>query len=71
MIIYSVIPPEVIFGEPDDIGNTKSLKMNYLGESVEVLPTMQGGFVISRLLSTSPKAYLNPNLQPGMEIKLN
>jgi len=41
-----------------------------MGELVEAVPAGTSGFTIMRVLSTSPNAYLNPELQPGREIKL-
>lgn len=69
MILYSVIPPEIVFRT--EIGNeqNKYFETVYLGERVQVAEMGMGRYAISRVFSTSPKAYLNPKLQPGQEIR--
>ncbi len=75
MILHSIIPMEEIFKNSSsdtmpanfanqDNGST-AVVISYLGEKVEVLRNAQNQYVISRVLSTSPKAYLNPRLMPG------
>ena len=66
MILYSIIPDEVIFGNNDI--ESKFIELKYMGERVQVFALSNSKFQISRLLSTSPKAYLNPSLQPGTVI---
>jgi hypothetical protein len=71
MILYSIIPAEVVFENFDKMSDdnhqneNKLIEMEYLGEKVQVTPLSNSKFVINRLISTSPKAYLNPKLQPG------
>lgn len=72
MILYSIIPPEVVFrnfdygpGNSDINSGRKSFITDYLNEKVEVMTLSNNQFVITRLISTSPKSYLNPKLQPG------
>lgn len=66
MILYSIIPPEEIFKQK--YSNDKS-EMLYMGEKVEVSLNSNNEYVINRLLSTCPKSYLNPRLQPGSIIQ--
>ncbi|HPD01657.1 MAG TPA: YlzJ-like family protein, partial [Acetivibrio sp.] len=42
-----------------------NLELNYLGEKVVVVPLSNNRYRIERVISTSPKAYLNPKLMPG------
>lgn len=68
MILYSIVPGEVVF-EYNENPVTSFLEMEYLGEKVVVSQTDDNKYVICRLISTSPKAYLDPRLQPGMVIE--
>lgn len=68
MILYSIIPSEVVFSNPEKTFVEKVI-LDWLGEKVEVLPIGENKFVINRVLSTSPKAFLNPGLQPGTVIE--
>lgn len=66
MILYSIIPAEMVFeGFEGDDRQIGFIEMEYRGE--KVLTSALGGnrYVISRLISTSPKAYLDPAFQPG------
>jgi len=68
VILYSIVPGEVVF-EYNENPVTSFLEMEYLGEKVVVSQTDDNKYVICRLISTSPKAYLDPRLQPGMVIE--
>lgn len=71
MILYTIIPDELIFeNKQEDIGSTNLKEVDYLGERVQVMQTEGNRYVISRLISTSPKAYLNPKLQPGAIVEI-
>jgi len=71
MILYSIIPAEIVFGEyfwQDKNNNKKryeSKEIVYLGERVEVSPLTEDQYMIKRLISTSPKAFLDPRFKPG------
>lgn len=65
MILYSIIPQEVVFGGNTDSAARTMTEMDYMGERVQVSALTNNRFVIQRLISTKPQAYLNPNLQPG------
>ena len=75
-MLYSVMPMEVVFGnyygneekKSDSQNLIKYMEILYLGERVEVSMLSSNRYVINRLISTSPKAYLDPRLKPGMVI---
>lgn len=68
MIFHSIIPYDVVFQEDEGtLGYTVS-SMMYNGCMVEVLSHKNGPSHIRRIYSTSPKDYLDPKLQPGMNI---
>ncbi len=71
MILYTIIPDEFIFeNRQEDIASTNLKEVDYMGERVQVMQTEGNRYVISRLISTSPKAYLNPKLQPGAIVEI-
>jgi hypothetical protein len=68
MILYSIIPAEVVFGDYERSNENKYIEIDYLGEKVQVTPLENSRYVINRIISTSPRAYINPKLQPGTVI---
>lgn len=70
MIIYSIVPIEVIFQKVDVDNYQTAVTIEYMGEMIEAVPTGNMSYTIMRVLSTSPKAYLRPELQPGKEVRL-
>lgn len=69
MIIYSIVPTEIIFNNNAE-KIPASMEVMYKGEKVQVTKTPNNEYAITRILSTSPKSYLNPELQPGTIIRL-
>ncbi len=67
MILYTIMPLEFIFGDPGyKAGETTEI--DYMGVKVEVSKGIDNAMVINRVISSSPKDYLNPKLQPGKTI---
>lgn len=72
MILYSIYDPSVVFGnqgygiKQEDISYSE---MNINGVMVQVSKANNAGFRIERILSTNPKDYLNPKLQPGSMVE--
>ncbi len=67
MILYTVMPLEFIFGDPGyKVGDITEI--DYMGVKVEVTKGIDNAMVINRVISSSPKDYLNPRLQPGETI---
>ena len=74
MILYSIIPPEIVFQGFQENGGgegkrTDSFEAYYRGEKVQVLKNAVDRFEVVRLLSTCPKSFLNENFQPGHVIE--
>jgi len=69
MILYSIVPPEVVFKDFYERSDQNGIEMNYLGEKVVVVPLSNNRYKIERVISTLPKAYLNPKLMPGSIIQ--
>ena len=71
MIMYSIIPSDIIFSnETSCEAGSRYKEIDYMGEKVQVMSATNGEYVITRILSTSLKAYLNPGLQPGSTVKI-
>lgn len=58
------MPLEVVFGNTDSSDNN-FLEIEYEGEKVVVSQLSNNSYRVNRVISTSPKAYLNPKLMPG------
>ncbi len=69
MILYSIVPREIVFQNSGEENVGKYIEMDYMGEKVQVTPVGNNRYLINRIISTSPKAYLNPKLQPGQYIE--
>ena len=69
MIIYSIISNDIIFGNNKEI--PEILEIEYEGEKVEVYEKGKSEYVINRIISTSPKTFMNSKLQPGTVISSN
>ncbi|HOM01414.1 MAG TPA: YlzJ-like family protein [Acetivibrio sp.] len=65
MILYSIVPTEIVFGNFGVCENQNYIEVDYSGERVVVMPLSNNRYMISRVISTSPKAFLNPKLMPG------
>jgi len=65
MILYSIIPAEVVFGNSYNNQEFNFIEIEYEGEKIEVTPMPGNSYKINRVISTSPKSFLNPRLMPG------
>ncbi len=67
MILYSIIPPEVVFK-----GLFETQEQYYIaefrGEKVMVIKRPDNHYEITRLLSTCPSKFLDPEYQPGIPV---
>jgi len=62
-LIYSIVPYEQIFY--DARSEMSFVEVTLHGERVVLLKNKDNTYTIDRLVSTNPKAYLNPELMPG------
>ena len=69
MIFHSIVPLDIVFGNPDASGAVNYSEAEYMGEKVLVSRLVNNDYVIARLLSTRPAAYLDTKLQPGAVVK--
>ncbi|MDQ2085834.1 YlzJ-like family protein [Herbivorax sp. ANBcel31] len=70
MILHSIVPVEVVFGNFDDQKKEgKNIELDYLGEKIVATALSNNRYRVDRIISTSLKAYLNPNLIPGSIIE--
>ncbi len=71
MIFHSIIPLDIVFKGFDSLNTAvenssrELITMDYLGERIEAYRMSNNQIVVNRILSTSPKAFLHPKLQPG------
>lgn len=65
MILYSIVPPEIVFGTGDEKQNRHFYEAEYLGQHVQVEMSAENEYRIIRVFSSQPEVYLNPRLQPG------
>ena len=72
MILYSIIPADIVFEgfDSDKKNSMRFVELEYMGEKIQAIPLSNGEYIIERILSTSPKVYLNPSLKPGNIIKV-
>lgn len=71
VLIYSVIPIDIIMQKNDETSeNATYVELEYMGEKIQAVPLQNNEYKINRLISTSPRAYLNPALQPGVIIRV-
>ena len=68
MILYSIFPIDVVFCS-HDMNVYNFIEIEYEGEKVEVTPLSNNTYKVNRIISTTPKAYLNPKLMPGSIIE--
>lgn len=68
MILYSIMPPEVVFQGGSYMGEMKFIEAEYKGEKIMASQMADKSYEITRLLSTRPEAFLNPAFQPGSRI---
>ena len=64
MIIYSIVPSEVIFEQRQETTEKKRY-ISYQGETLEVTPVSENRYRVNRIISTCLKTYLDPRIQPG------
>ena len=71
MIIHSIVPIDIIFQNNCMENRKEAIYLRYMGELVEAISDGNEGYLVNRIISTSPAAFLNPELQPGVKIPLS
>ena len=67
-MLYSILPPEAVW--EGFTGTRQWRQAEYRGIPLLVEERAGGPARLERLLSTDPQDYLDPGLQPGLELKL-
>ena len=70
MILYTIVPLEVIFMNEDKDNRNTYIEIDYMGVKIQAIPLSGNQYMINRIISTSPRAYLDPKLKPGSIVKL-
>lgn len=66
MLIYSILPPEMVFDDSTDRPAPQWSEAVLADGSVRVILRVTGqGPVVERVLATDPRVYLDPALAPG------
>jgi hypothetical protein len=75
MVLYTIVPMEYIFGEENDSKeeperkNPEEVEIKQGAVNLIAQPLPGGQMKITRVISTNPQNYLNPEWQPGSIIK--
>jgi hypothetical protein len=69
MILYTILPEELIFGDAEIDGNQSSeaapVEIEQGGVRLMVRPLAGGRTEVVRIISTDPQDFMNPQWQPG------
>ncbi|WHH58991.1 YlzJ-like family protein [Petroclostridium sp. X23] len=68
MVIYSIMPHEVIFSQTEEHPQ-KTQHITYRGQTLAVTQVAANQCRVDRIITTNLKAYLDPGLQPGTIIE--
>lgn len=68
MILYSIMPAEIVFQGSSGQEEVKYIEAGYRGERVVVAQTADKRYFVSRLLSTRPASFLDTAYQPGSAV---
>jgi hypothetical protein len=68
MILYSIVPAEIVFQGSFGQEEVKYIEAGYRGERVVVAQASDKKYSIARLLSTRPGSFLNSAFQPGSAV---
>jgi hypothetical protein len=66
-MLYTVMPLDVIFQEEEE-GGYRELELG--GVQLQVEETSPGWGTIARVISTDPRAFLDPRFQPGVRVQI-
>lgn len=66
-MLYTVMPPDVIFPEEQE-ASYRELELG--GVQLEVEEISGGWGKITRVISTDPRAFLDPRFQPGVQVQI-
>jgi len=68
VILYSIVPHELVFQGNNYMEAEKLREAYYNGERIIVAEKPDKSYEIRRLLSTNPRIFLNPIFQPGSTV---
>jgi hypothetical protein len=68
-ILYTILPQEVVFAGHEEEGGREFYEVPMQGGSLLLEPLAKNQAKIVRVISSDPRVYLNPNLQPGTIIE--
>lgn len=68
-ILYTILPQEMVFAGYEEEGDREFHEVPMQGGSLLLEPLAKNQAKIVRVISSDPRVYLNPNLQPGTIIE--
>lgn len=71
MILYSIVPSELVFGGNNYWEGAKLCEAYYKGERIIVSHMSDNRYEVRKLLSTNPKSFLDPSFQPGSAVDIS
>ncbi len=71
MILYSIVPAELVFRGNNYLEEDKLREAYYNGERIIVAQMSDRQYEIRKLLSTNPRSFLNPAFQPGNTVDVS
>lgn len=71
MILYTIMPEELIYPQNEEEGYRKQKIVDVNGVSLLVNETTPGEHHIVRVMSTNPNDYLSSDYEPGQRITLS
>lgn len=69
MILYTIMPLDLVFADPDATTKSQAVESTYLGKQIMSMMDSSGSRKIVRLISTDPQDYLDPRFFPGTVIQ--
>lgn len=69
MILYTIMPAELVFQEQTNKTKPRYSIAEYRGEKLLVEHIQDDSYEIKQLLSTCPYSFLNPAFQPGSIVR--
>lgn len=69
-MLYTIIDPETIWQYCEEEKQPKQSVIDYNGIKLEVALLNHNTYIVNKIISTCPKDYLRPELQPGSKIQL-
>ena len=68
-VLYTILPQEMVFDGYEEEGDREYFEISMQGGSLVLEAMAKNQAKIVRVISSDPRVFLNPNLQPGSVIE--